>query len=251
MTKTDMQPQRTTQYTVLRSTLVSFCILLLIPSLLIGQSTDSIEPPGENRSGRPKPFLRDILEKHVQFSSIHASIFSYKPELGSLTDVLRSIGVSKIPTSLMPMFAVVIEHSPELDSQLEIGYWQMKLDIPPPTSATLSTTLIPISYQLIYRPKLLSEFLPIYFGWGIGFLGASFSGSAIDLFKQQGILFDGSSFDAAGYVTMGAEVFRWDNSISLNLELKRILKTVETTGTSPVSVILDGTAIGMGVKIRF
>ena len=149
------------------------------------------------------------------------------------------------------MLSVVFEHTPELNSRFELGYWQMQLDIPPPTSAELSTTLIPVSYQMIYRPVLLSEFIPIYLGGGIGFLGASFSGNAVDLIEQQGISFDGSSSGLTGYVLVGSEVFQWAQNLSLNFELKRILKTVETTGTTPLNLVLDGTAIGFGVKMQF
>ena len=89
------------------------------------------------------------------------------------------------------MFSVVFEHSTELDSRLEMGYWQMELNIPPPVSASLSTTLIPISYQFIYRPVLLSEYLP-NLTWGVGSViwEQAFSGNAVDLIEQQGISFE-------------------------------------------------------------
>ena len=218
-------------------------LLLLIPCITLADTTD-VQPL------RPSP-VREFLAEHLQFPSFQLSLFSYKPELGSLTDILQSVGVTRIPSQLLPMFSVVFEHSPEFDSRLEIGYWQMELDIPPPTSASLSTTLIPISYQFIYRPVLLSEYLPLYLGGGIGYLGASFSGSAVDLIEQQGISFDGSSAGPTGYVLIGAELLQWDHNFSLNFEVKRILKTVETTGTTPLDLILDGTAIGLGVKMRF
>ena len=121
----------------------------------------------------------------------------------------------------------------------------------PLLSANLSTTLIPISYQFIYRPVLLSEYLPIYFGGGVGFLGASFSGNAVDLVEQQGISFDDSSSGPTGFVFIGAELFKWEPNFSLNFEFKRILKTVETTGDIPLDLILDGTAVGLGVKMKF
>ena len=216
--------------------------LLLMPCLTLADTAD-VQPL------RPSP-VRDFLAEHLQSPSFQLSLFSYKPVLGSLTDILQSVGVSQIPSAMLPMFSVLFQHSTELDSRLEIGYWQMELDIPPPTSANLSTTLIPISYQFIYRPVLLSEYLPIYFGGGIGFLGASFSGSAVDLIEQQGISFDGSSSGPTGYVLIGAEVLQWEHNLSLNFEVKRILKTVETTGTLPLDLILDGTAIGFGVKMR-
>ena len=224
--------------------LVFVCLLLLLmPSLT---PADAVDPPPL----RPSP-VRDFLGAHLDFPAFQLSLFSYKPELGGLTDILQSVGVSNVPSALLPMFSVVFEHTPALDSRFELGYWQMDLDIPPPTSASLSTTLIPISYQLIYRPVLLSEFLPIYLGGGIGFLGTSFSGSAVDLIEQQGISFDGNSSGLTGYVLIGAELFQWEYNLALNLELKRILKTVETTGTIPLDLILDGTAIGLGVKMEF
>lgn len=216
--------------------------LLLIPCLTLAETTD-VQPL------RPSP-VRDFLAEHLQFPSLQLSLFSYKPELGSLADILQSVGVSRVPGALLPTVSVVFEHSSELASRLEIGYWQMALDIPPPTSANLSTTLIPISYQFIYRPVLLSEYLPIYLGGGIGYLGANFSGSAIDLIEQQGISFDNGSSGPTGYVLVGAELLEWEHNLSLNFEVKRILKTVETTGALPLDLILDGTAIGLGIKMR-
>ncbi len=227
----------------MRLVFASFLLLLLIPCLTLADTTD-VQPL------RPSP-VRDFFAEHLQFPSFQLSLFSYKPELGGLVDILQSVGVSRVPGAMLPTFSVVFEHSPEFDSRIELGYWRMKLDIPPPISADLSTTLIPISYQFIYRPVLLSEYLPIYLGGGIGFLGTGFSGSAIDLIEQQGISFDGSSPGPTGYAFIGTELFQWDHNLSLNFELKRILKTVETTGDTPLDLILDGTAIGLGVKMKF
>ena len=225
--------------------LASFCLLLLLLVYCV-----TLADAAEVSPLRPSP-VREFLAEHLQFPSFQLSLFSYKPKLGALTDILQSVGVSQIPGALLPMVSVVFEHSPELDSRFELGYWQMQLDIPPPTSADLSATLFPVSYQLIYRPALLSEFLPIYLGGGVGFLGTSFGGSAVDLIEQQGVSFDNSSSGPTGYVLVGAELLQWEQNFSLNFELKRILKTIETTGTTPLNLILDGTAIGLGVKMRF
>ena len=73
----------------------------------------------------------------------------------------------------------------------------------------------------------------------------------MDLVEQQGISFNDSSSGLTGYVLIGAELLQWEYNLALNLELKRILKTVETTGTTPLNLILDGTAIGLGVKMAF
>ena len=227
----------------MRLVFVCFLLLLFVHSGTFADTTDA--PPL-----RPSP-VREFLAQHLKTPSFQLSLFSYKPKLGAITDILQSVGVSRIPSALLPMLSVVFEHTPELNSRFEFGYWQMQLDIPPPTSADLSTTLIPASYQIIYRPVLLSEFIPIYVGGGIGFLGASFSGSAVDLIAQQGISFDGSSSGPTGYVFVGVEVLQWEQNLTLNFELKRILKTIETTGTTPLNLILDGTAIGFGVQMQF
>ena len=94
------------------------------------------------------------------FLRFNSPYFHINQELGDLANILQSVGVSRIPSASLPMFSVIFEHTPALDSRLEFGYWRMALDIPPPTSASLSATLVPVSYQLIYRPVLLSEFLP-------------------------------------------------------------------------------------------
>lgn len=226
--------------------LIFVCFLLLLLLLPCLTRAETVETPPL----RPSP-VRDFLGAHLNAPSFQLSLFSYKPELGDLTTILQSVGVSSVPSALLPMVSVIFEHTPELDSRFEFGYWQMELDIPPPTSVNLSATLIPISYQLIYRPVLLSEFLPIYLGGGIGFLGANFSGSAVDLIEQQGISFDDSSSGTTGYVLIGAELFQWEHNLALNLEVKRILKTVKTAGAIPLDLILDGTAIGFGVKMKF
>ena len=227
----------------MRLVFVCFLLSLLLHCVTFADTAD-VSPL------RPS-LVREFLAQHLQSPSFQLSLFSYKPKLGAITDILQSLGVSRIPNELLPMLSVVFEHTPALDSRFEFGYWQMQLDIPPPTSVNLSTTLIPASYQIIYRPVLLSEFIPIYVGGGIGFLGASFSGSAVDLIEQQGISFDGSSSGPTGYVFVGAEVLQWAQNFSLNFELKRILKTIETTGTTPLNLILDGTAIGFGVEMQF
>ncbi|MXY26926.1 hypothetical protein F4Y59_02050 [Candidatus Poribacteria bacterium] len=218
-------------------------LFLLLHCVTLAETTD-VTPL------RPSP-VRAFLAEYLQSPSFQLSLFSYKPQLGGLTDLLQSVGVEQVPSALLPMFSVVFEHTPELNSRFELGYWQMQLDIPPPISVELSTTLIPASYQFIYRPVLLSEFIPIYVGGGVGFLGASFSGSALDLLEGQGISFDDGSSGPTGYVLIGAELFQWEQNFSLNFELKRILKTIETTGTTPLNLILDGTAIGLGIEMRF
>ena len=227
----------------MRLALACLLLLLLLHCVTFAETVDV--PPL-----RPSP-VRAFLAEYLQSPSFQLSLFSYKPRLGGLTDLLRSVGVERVPSALLPMFSVVLEHTPALNSRLEVGYWQMQLDIPPPTSVELSTTLIPVSYQLIYHPMFLSELIPIYIGGGVGFLGANFSGSALDLLEQQGISFDEGSSGPTGYVLIGASLFQWEENFSLNFELKRILKTIETTGTTPLNLILDGTAIGLGVEMRF
>ena len=226
--------------------LIFVCLMSIILLMTCLPSTDAVD----TTPLRPSP-VRDFLGEHLRLPAFQFSLFSYKPELGDLTNILQSVGVSRIPGGLLPTVSIVFEHTPELDSRVEIGYWQMELDIPPPTPANLSVTLIPVSYQFIYRPVLLSDFLPIYLGGGIGFLRTSFSGTAIDLIEAQGISFDDSSAGPTGYVLMGADLMQWEYNLALNLEVKRILNTVETTGSIPLNLVLDGTAIGVGVKMKF
>ena len=149
--------------------LIFVCLLSLILLMSCLTSTDAVD----TTPLRPSP-VRDFLGEHLHFPAFQFSLFSYKPELGDLTDILQSVGVSRIPGELLPTVSVVFEHTPELDSRVEIGYWQMELDIPPPTSANFSATLIPVSYQFIYRPVLLSDFLPIYLGGWCRFFGDEF-----------------------------------------------------------------------------
>jgi hypothetical protein len=235
-------------------------LITILLSVFIISNTSHAEPSNAQAS-RPPSILNSYFKKHLQTSSLQFSLFSYKPELGDLTNFLQSVGIPKTPVEIMPTLSIVFQHIPELDSRLEIGYWKTQLDAPPPTSTSLTATLMPISYQLIYRPVLLYEYLPIYFGAGIGFLRANFDGNLVDLLEEQGITLNNSASTTTGYVIAGVELFQWKsqsgaratigNNASISFELKRILKTVETTGIQPLNIILDGTAIGIGVRSQF
>ncbi len=235
-----------------------FSIILF--SFFIFTGILSAEPLNAQAS-RPPSILNSFFKQHLQTSSLQFSLFSYKPELGDLTNFLQSVGIPNAPVAMMPTVSIVLQHMPELDSRLEIGYWKTQLDTPPPASMSLKATLMPISYQLIYRPVLLHEYLPIYFGAGFGFLKANFDGNIVDVLAEQGITLNDSASTTTGYVIAGIELFQWQsqsdaratigNNAAINLELKRILKTVETTGTLPLNIVLDGTAIGIGVRSQF
>ena len=167
----------------------------------------------------------------------------------------------KTPVAMMPTLSIVLQHIPELDSRLDIAYWRTELQTPAPNPLSITTTLVPLSYQLIYRPVLLHQYLPIYFGAGVGILRANFKGNMVDMFEQQGITLSDEGASITGYVITGIELLHWKsqsgtraaigNNVSITIELKRILKTFETTGTLPLNIILDGTAIGLGVRTQF
>lgn len=233
-------------------------IILFITCIISGISQAE---PTDVQVSRPSPFLHNFFSQYIQSSSLQFTLFSYKPELGDLSRILQNVGISKTPAAMMPTLSVVIQHIPELDSRLEIGYWRTQLDTPLSPSMTLTTKLTPISYQLIYRPVLLYEYLPLYFGAGIGFLIANFDGNVVDVLAEQGITLNNSASTTTGYVIVGIELFQWESqpearaiigkNAAISLELKRILKTVETTGEQPLNITLDGTAIGIGVRTQF
>lgn len=212
-------------------------------------------------STKHAPVLNNFLSRHIKSSSFQVSLYSYKPSLEGLANTLQTFGIDNIPSAIMPTLSVVLSHTPEIDSRFEIGYWNAELETPPPTAASLTTTLVPVSYQLIYRPVLLHEYLPIYLGVGFGTLRASFDGNIVDLLSEAGISFTDSASTLAGYVIFGFELLHWRsqranpiriaNNASINFELKHLLKTIETTGTQPLNIVLDGTAIGLSVSSQF
>ncbi len=221
----------------------------------------SIAHPVEEQEAYPSPRLQSFFNRHIKTSSLQFAIYSYKPKLGDLNNVLQSVGITKTPVAMMPTLSIVFQHMSELDSRLEIGYWRTELQTPGPNSLFITTTLVPISYQLIYRPVFLYEYLPIYFGAGVGLLSANFEGNMIDLLAEQGIMLSNGGTSTTGYVLVGLELFQWQtssntrasigNNAAITFELKRLLKSVETTGTPPINIILDGTAIGFGVSTQF
>ncbi|MBI1925508.1 hypothetical protein HYR99_14800, partial [Candidatus Poribacteria bacterium] len=54
-----------------------------------------------------------------------------------------------------------------------------------------------------------------------------------------------------GYALIGLEYLFLDNQLAITLEAKRVLKTFTTSGTPPLDLNFDGTAIGMGIGFRF
>lgn len=235
-------------------------LLTILLALFIFSSVSPAESTNVQVS-KTSSNLNNLFRQSFQTSSLHFSLYSYKPKLGDLTTILQSVGIPKTPVALMPTFSIVLQHRAEFDSRLEIGYWRTQLETPAPNSLVLTTTLIPISYQFIYRPILLYDYLPMYIGVGVGFLRVNFDGNITDVLAEQGITLGNTASSTTGYVIIGVDLFRWQsqpgaaaaigNNASINFELKRILKTVETTGDRPLNIILDGTAIGLGVRTQF
>ena len=223
---------------------VTFLLVLLVIASVSFAETADVQPV------RPAP-VRAFFVPYLKTPALQLSLFSYKPSLAGLTDLLQTLGVSQVPGELLTTLSLRFEHTARFASRVALGYWQMDLDVPLPSATRLSATLIPVSYQLLYRPVLLSEYLPIYVGGGIGVLGTRFSGTTVELLEAQGIDFSGSGSGLTGFLLIGADLLAWADRVSLNLEVKRILKTVETTGATPLNLVLDGSAIGVGATFRF
>ncbi len=233
------------------------CLLIIFYFISIPTIADVADAQMKN----PSTIGNNFWDHNIQNSSLQFALYSYKPELGDLTNFLQNVGVTNPPVALMPTLSAVFQHRPELDSRLEIGYWRTELQTAEQNSLTLTTTLVPLSYQLLYRPILLNQYIPVYLGVGFGFLRASFHGNVVEILKEQGIVLSNSTISSTGYVIVGIELFQWQsqtntqakigNNAYVSFELKRILKTVETKGTVPLNIILDGTAIGMGVRTQF
>jgi hypothetical protein len=176
---------------------------------------------------------------------------SYKPKLQDFTQLLNSLGSLGIDAAMMPVFSVTLEHTKQISSRTEIGYWKNSTQISLPTDADLSATFIPLSLNLIYYPVLLNELVPLYLGGGIGYSRLSVSGSAIDLLEQQGIAFDEQDLELTGYALIGVEYLFYSNKLGMTIEAKQILKHFMTSGTYPLELNFDGTAIGIGIGLRF
>lgn len=236
-----------------------YLIYLLIFICFISLSTITVD--ADTQVSKQSVVSNKFWDHNIQSSSLQFALYSYKPQLGELNNFLQNVGVTNAPVALMPTFSAVFQHRPELDSRIEIGYWRTELQTVESNSLSLTTTLVPISYQLLYRPVLLNQYLPIYFGVGIGFLRVRFQGNVVNILAEQGIMLANTTLSSTGYVIVGIELFQWQsqadtpakfgNNTKISIELKRILKTVETTGTIPLNIVLDGTAIGLGVRTQF
>ena len=233
-------------------------ITLFLVCLVTGLSSgETLEVPTNDNTST----FMTVLGQYIESSSLQFSIYSYKPSLEGLADTLQAFGIQNSPSEFMSTLSIVFKHSTEFDSRLEIGYWQTQLNSPSPAAASLKATLIPISYQLIYRPVLLYNYIPIYFGAGFGTLRANFRGDIVDLLAEGGITLTDDATTTVGYVILGYELLQWKSqqtdrytlgkNASVNIELKHILKTIETTGTQPINIVLDGTAIGMSISSKF
>ena len=98
---------------------------------------------------------------------------------------------------------------------------------------------------------LLGEFLPLYFGGGVGYSHLSVGGSGLVLLAQQGITLDNGNSGLTGNVQIGLTYLLLDDQLTLTLEANRILKTFKGSGAVPFDLDFDGTAIGFGVGLRF
>ena len=165
--------------------------------------------------------------------------------------MLNSLGAPALNAGLMPVASVKLKHTPELSSQIAVGYWTNNTALPPPTAADLSAIFVPTSFSLLYRPVMLSDLLPLYLGGGIGYSHLSVDGSALVLLAEQGIALDNGNSGLTGYAQIGLTYVLLDDQLTLTLEAKRILKTFKGSGAVPFDLDFDGTAIGVGVGLYF
>ena len=216
-----------------------FCVLLFCTVLV---TADATEQPS---------FLSDFLKDRIESASFDISLYVYKPQLEQFTDLLNGLGAPEIGAVLMPFASITLKHTPELSSRLEIGYGSISTELPPPNSADLWATFIPVAWHLLYRPVLLHDFIPIYVGGGVGYSHLSTGGSALTLLEAQGITVDGKNSGLTGYLLIGYEHRLHEDRLSLNFEAKHILKTFVVSETPPLELDFDGTALGISVGLKF
>jgi hypothetical protein len=223
-------------------------ILLIV--LLFSVTIASPIAAAQTQQREPSNPLHNLWRRGVASTSLHVSFLSYKPSLEQFTTLLTAFGSPGLDAAIMPSAAVTFTHSPQFSSRLEIGYWKNETEIPPPNASNLSATLIPVSVHLLYRPALLQDFLPLYLGGGVGFSHLSVGGSALDLLEQQGVTVDEDNSGLTGYILVGLAYPLMNGRLAFNLEAKRLLKTFTTSGTPPLELDFDGTAIGVGLGLR-
>ena len=226
-------------------------LIVLIGCFIGNTSLGSVvvsDTPTEDERSNP---LHDFIRGSVESTSFHLSFFSYKPNLEQLTTLLNSLGAPALNAGLMPVVSVKLKHTPELSSQIALGYWTNDTALPPPTAADLSATFIPISFNLLYYPVLLRDFLPLYFGGGVGYSHLSVDGSGLVLLAAQGITLDNGNSGLTGNVQIGLTYLFLDDLLTLTLEAKRVLKTFKGSGAVPFDLDFDGTAIGLGIGLQF
>ena len=235
-----------------RSYTIPPLLLIVLIGCFIGNIAFGSAVASDTLTEYERPDLvHDFIGRGVESASLHISFFSYKPSLKQFTALLNSLGVPAINAALMPVVSVQLKHTPELSSQIAIGYWTNGTAIPPPTAADLSATFIPISFNVLYQPVLLRDFIPLYFGGGVGYSHLSVDGSALNLLAGQGVTVDNGNSGLTGYAQIGLRYLFLDDQFTLTLEAKRILKTFKGSGAVPFDLDFDGTAIGLGVGLQF
>ncbi len=232
-------------------TVLPLLLLMLIGCFIGNISLGSAVVSDTPTEGERPNLLHDVVRRGVESASFHISFFSYKPNLEQFTTLLNSLGVPALNAALMPVASVKLKHTPELSSQIALGYWTNDTEIPLPNAANLSATFIPISFNLLYHPILLREFLPLYFGGGIGYSYLSVDGNTLGLLAAQGVTIDDGNSGLTGYAQIGLTYLLLGDRLTLTLEAKRILQTFRGSGTVPFDLDFDGTAIGLGIGLRF
>ena len=235
-----------------RSYIVPPLLFIVLIGCFVGNISLGSAVVSDAPTEREQPsLLPDFMRRGVESTSFHISFFSYKPNLEQLTTLLNSLGVPALNAGLMPVASVKLKHTPELSSQIALGYWANDTALPPPNAADLSATFIPISFSLLYHPMLLNDFLPLYFGGGVGYSHLSVDGSALGLLAEQGVALGDGNSGLTGYAQVGLTYLLLDDQLTLTLEAKRILKTFKGGGAVPFDLDFDGTAVGVGIGLHF
>lgn len=235
-----------------RSYTVPPLLLIVLIGCFVGNiSLESAVVSETPTEGEQTNLLPDFMRRGVESTSFHISFLSYKPNLEQFTALLNGLGAPALNAGLMSIASVNLKHTPELSSQIALGYWTNDTALPPPTAADLSATFIPISFSLLYHPILLRDLLPLYLGGGVGYSHLSVSGSGLVLLAQQGITLDDGNSGLTGNVQIGLRYLLLDNRLTLTLEAKRILKTFKGSGAIPFDLDFDGTGVGVGIGLHF
>lgn len=224
--------------------------ILAISFIFLLYTQNSIADTPQDKS--PYSLLGNILPKQgPKETYMGMRLGSYKPDLRQLNAILEELNARAPGADTMFTIFASFKNRPLIEYLLEAGYWENEASVKSATSEDsedINTSLIHISFSFLYYPKIIQEYLPLYFGAGAGIYKMDIDYGNIEAVKTA--MPDDRKTELGGNMMLGMKRVVRDR-ILLDIRINHVFKNFTVNEKNNGKLSFDGTDLSIGASIRF